>query len=69
MKETKFDVFVEGLEERRFQAKNEEINRALALSLRTKTREEVVNELFCSLTFVIGTGTVLAKEERKTLAF
>ena len=69
MKETKFDVFVESLEEKRFLARNEAINRALALSLHTKTREEVVNELFQGLTFIVGAGSLLAEETGKTLVF
>ena len=69
MKETKFDVFVESLEEKRFLARNEAINRALALSLHTKTREEVVSELFQGLTFIVGTGSLLAEEKGKTLVF
>ena len=69
MKETKFDVFVEGLEEKRFLMRNEAINRELASSLRTKTREQVVYELFQGLTFIVGTKSLYTNEREKTLVF
>ncbi len=53
---TKFDVYAENLATKRAERRNEEINRRLAISLTTKTHEEVVAELFSSLTVILGVG-------------
>lgn len=49
--------------------RNEEINAELLCALRANTREESVRNLFCTLTFVIGTANVLNAEREKSLEF
>lgn len=49
--------------------RNEEINAELLRALQSNTREESVRNLFCALTFVIGTATVLNGEREKSLEF
>lgn len=60
---TKFDEYVERLAEERRKRRNEEINRALAIGLATRTREQVIAQMLGELTFIVGTGTVLTANE------
>ena len=60
---TKFDEYVERLAEERRKRQNEEINRALAIGLATRTREQVIAQMLGELTFIVGTGTVLTANE------
>ena len=57
---TKFDVLVEKMEQARFEKRNEEINRRLAVSLHTRTREEVVAQMLGELTVFVGSGVILS---------
>ena len=78
---TKFDTAVEKMENARFERRNEEINRRLMASLKSRTREEVVSQMLGELTIVVGSGAVLSTaktltkqpqmllESRKTLDF
>ena len=56
---TKFDVYAEKVRALREKRKNEEVNLQLAIGLRTRTREEVVQELMGELTFVVGSCDIV----------
>ncbi len=66
---TKFDGYIEMLEEKRKLAKEAEVDSWLMQSLRTRTKEEVLKELSDNLTFVLGVSTLVATERAKTLVF
>jgi hypothetical protein len=48
--------------------RNEEINAELLRALRSNTREESLRNLFCALTFVVGTANIVCVEREKSLA-
>ena len=66
---TKFDGYMERVEERRKMEREAEIDGALLCSLRTRTKEEVLKELSENLTFIIGCATVAIVERVKTPVF
>lgn len=43
---TNFDIQIEAMEQRRHEEQNRAINAELLLSLRTRTREEVIADMF-----------------------
>ena len=66
---TKFDGYVERLEEQRKVAKEEKMNEWFLRSLQTRTKEDVIKELSENLTFIIGVSSVVAVERVKTPVF
>ncbi len=66
---TKFDFYVEKLEMQRREEREEAFNAELWRALHTKTKAEVVAELFENLTFMIGSSDVLTANTSKTLVF
>lgn len=62
---TKFDVFMEKREEERFKQRNEALDCALLSSLRLRTKEEVMKELFELLVIPLGCTTVGSRREVK----
>ena len=56
---TKFDVYAEKVHALREKRRNEEVNLQLAIGLRTRTREEVVQELMGELTFIVGSRDIV----------
>ncbi len=65
---TRFESYVERMEERRRARREEELNLELLTSLRTRTREEVIADMLQGLTFIAGVSTVLCKESLKSQA-
>ena len=63
---TKFDGYIERMQEKRKQHREDAINYALLTSLRTKTREEVLQELWQGLTFIAGVSEILPKVSPKS---
>ena len=66
---TKFDCYVERLEEKRRSQKEAAVNAELLRSLTTRTKQETVALLYENLTFIVGTSDLLAVEHAKTLVF
>ena len=66
---TKFDVYVERLQEKRKTEREAAINAELLRSLKTRTKGDVVATLYENLTFIVGAGDLLATEQVKTLVF
>lgn len=66
---TKFDGYMERLEEQRKVAKEEKMNEWFLRSLQTRTKEDVIKELSENLTFIIGVSSVVAVERVKTPVF
>ncbi len=66
---TKFDFYVEKLEQQRREERETAVNAELWGALHTKTKEEVVAELFENLTFIVGISDVLTVNTPKTLVF
>lgn len=66
---TKFDGYMERVEEKRKLAKEAEVDIWLMQSLRTRTKDEVVKELSDNLTFVLGVSSLMTTERAKTLVF
>lgn len=66
---TKFDGYIERLEEQRKVAKEEKMNEWFLRSLQTRTKEDVLKELSENLTFIIGVSSVTKVERVKTPVF
>lgn len=66
---TKFDGYMERVEEKRKLAKEAEVDIWLMQSLRTRTKDEVVKELSDNLTLVLGVSSLMTTERAKTLVF
>ena len=66
---TRFDCYVERLEEKRRAEKEAEINAELLRSLTTRTKAETVALLYENLTFIVGSADLLTVEHAKTLVF
>lgn len=66
---TKFDFYVEKLEIQRREEREALLNAELCRALHTKTKEEVVAELFENLIFFVGSSDVLTTNTPKTLVF
>ena len=66
---TKFDVYVERLQEKRKVEREAAINAELLRSLKTRTKGEVITALYENLTFVLGASDLLTTERAKTLVF
>lgn len=70
---TKFEGYIERMEEKRRERREEALNFELLTSLQTRTREEVIAEMMSGLTFIAGVSTVFAAqrgtERAKTLVF
>ncbi len=66
---TKFDWYVERLEEKRRAEKEAAINAELLRSLKARTKGETVAALYENLTFIVGTSDLLATDRVKTLVF
>ena len=66
---TRFDCYVERLEEKRRAEKEAEINAELLRSLTTRTKQEAVALLYENLTFIVGSADLLTVEHAKTLVF
>lgn len=70
MRYTKFDNYLERMETRRKERSEEMLDYELLTSLRTRTKEEVLAQLYESLTFIAGVSKVLcAQKTEKTLVF
>ena len=66
---TKYDCYLEKMEEKRRAEKESAINAELLHSLKTRTKRESVAMLYENLTFVVGAGDLLKGERAKTLVF
>ena len=66
---TKFDCYVERLEEKRRAEKENAVNAELLHSLKTRTKQEAMDMLYENLTFIIGSADLLTAERAKTLVF
>ena len=66
---TKFDCYVERLEEKRREEREAAFNAELLRSIQTRTKGEVVSALYENLTFVVGASDLLTAERAKTLVF
>lgn len=66
---TKFDGYMERLEEKRRLEKEEKMNEWFLHSLQTRTKEDVIEELSENLTFIIGVSAVAIVERVKTPVF
>ena len=66
---TKFDCYVERLEEKRREEREAGVNAELLRSLKTRTKQETVAALYENLTFIVGTSDLLATDRVKTLVF
>ncbi|MBR6703565.1 MAG: hypothetical protein IKL76_03280 [Clostridia bacterium] len=66
---TKFDGYMERLEEKRRIEKEEKMNEWFLRSLQTRTKEDVIKELSENLTFIIGVSAVAIVERVKTHVF
>ena len=66
---TKFDCYVERLEEKRRAEKEAAVNAELLHSLTTRTKAEAVATLYENLTFIVGSADLLTGEQAKTLVF
>ena len=66
---TKFDGYMERLEEKRRLEKEEKMNEWFLRSLQTRTKEDVIKELSENLTFIIGVSAVAIVERVKTHVF
>ena len=66
---TKFDCYVERLEEKRRVEKENAVNAELLHSLKTRTKQEAMDMLYENLTFIIGSADLLTAERAKTLVF
>lgn len=66
---TKFDGYMERLEEKRRLEKEEKMNEWFLRSLQTRTKEDVIKELSENLTFIIGVSAVAIVERVKTPVF
>ena len=66
---TRFDCYVERLEEKRRAEKEAEINAELLRSLTTRTKQEAVALLYENLTFIVGSADLLTVDHAKTLVF
>lgn len=60
---TKFEAYAEKVHALREKRRNEELNLQLAIGLRTRTREEVVAELWGELTVVVGVSDLLCTQQ------
>ena len=70
MRYTKFDNYLERMETRRKERSEEALDYELLTSLRTRTKEEVLAQLYEGLTFIAGVSTVLcAQKSVKSLVF
>lgn len=59
---TGFEGYIERMEARRRERREEALNFELLTSLRTRTREEVIADMLGGLTFIAGVSTVLQSE-------
>ena len=66
---TKFDGYMERLEEKRRLEKEEKMDEWFLRSLQTRTKEDVLKELSENLTFIIGVSAVAIVERVKTPVF
>ena len=66
---TKFDCYVERLEEKRCKERERAINDELLRSLKARTKQEAVAALYENLTFIVGTSDLIATDRVKTLVF
>lgn len=66
---TRFDYYVERLEEKRRAEKEAEINAELLRLLTTRTKAETVAALYENLTFIVGSADLFTAEHVKTLVF
>ena len=66
---TKFDCYVERLEEKRRTERERAINDELLRSLKARTKQEAVAALYENLTFIVGTSDLIATDRVKTLVF
>ena len=66
---TKFDGYMERLEEKRRLQQEEKMNEWFLRSLQTRTKEDVIKELSENLTFIIGVSAVAIVERVKTPVF
>ena len=70
---TKFDGYIERMEERRKARREEAFNYELLTSLQTRTREEVLADMVKGLTFVAGVSNFIraesAQKQTKELVF
>ncbi len=66
---TKFDGYMERLEEKRRLEQEEKMNEWFLRSLQTRTKEDVIKELSENLTFIIGVSAVAIVERVKTPVF
>ena len=66
---TRFDGYVERLEEKRKREQEEKMNEWFFYSLQTRTKEDVLKELSENLTFIIGVSSVTKVERVKTPVF
>lgn len=66
---TRFEAYEEKLQARRQAERETAIDGALWTSLQTRTREEVLAELFNGLTFIAGFSDILTANGGKELVF
>lgn len=66
---TNFEILEEKRSREREQRRYAEIDGALAVSLATRSRAEVVKDLFAGLTFVVGSADILPQKQGELLVF
>ena len=70
---TKFDGYIERMEQRRKQRREEAFDFELLTSLQTRTREEVIADMVKGLTFIAGVSNFMqaesAQKHAKELVF
>ena len=70
---TKFDGYIERMEQRRKQRREEAFDFELLTSLQTRTREEVIADMVKGLTFIAGVSNFMqaesAQKHTKELVF
>ena len=70
---TKFDGYIERMEQRRKQRREEAFDFELLTSLQTRTREEVLADMIKGLTFIAGVSNFMqaesAQKQTKELVF
>ena len=66
---TKFDFYVERLEDKRRAEREEALNVELLRLLETRTKGETLADLYKSLIFIVGTADILTADHAKTLVF
>ena len=61
---TRFDGYIERMEERRKAQREETLDFELLTSLQTRTKEQVIADILGGLTFIVGVSSFMGAESR-----